>query len=614
MRRYVLPLTALLVALCSTMVVADDTVRRDLRLDKKVTLDCVNVRLYTALDRISAETGVTIRAGRNTGDWPARDMPVLVCARDIPLGKLLQGIADATHLLLSESRLDGKPTYRIWRDLKREKEISDFEESRLAAARAAASNDWDALSKVKDIPDDAIKSLGGSALLRESVLPMSNLTSRLGPGARDRVLDGEKVVFCMANAPDALKPYVMACIQSFYDMTVRFARERGEPAPKPLDQMLGVCRVSFEFGRFGHYPDQLCASISLEGVYTEISPGFYQGYVQRAMPDVSPRPKVPDPKLRLDDIDPRYKKLSLSQGGPSFLDLKLKLEPPKDGKRQTYSDLLCAVSKATGYSIVAEGNAARYAGLVMSLDKDLNAMLAGKEITVRDALAFGTGLNREVWYLDANTRLIVGRDAEWIESVKSLVSEKLLRETSAKLNGKGMDLDDLAPLAGLTDEQWRAWIYDCEEYPDLHAAHLPLPMGDSSLWALYFALNPSDRATARSGKPVDLSGLDRARTCSVMRKYLAKVAERSCLNGRAAKTSQSLEPGQFANLDSAPALSLWIEKQELPEVKGKDYYTVHVKSQKDGSTQEITERLEALFPIFALGKDPVMKKLRGDGK
>ena len=77
----------------------------DLRLAETLTIDCANVRLHTALARISAETGVIVRAGRNKTDWVVRDVPVLACARDLPLGVLLRGIADANHLLLSRTRI-----------------------------------------------------------------------------------------------------------------------------------------------------------------------------------------------------------------------------------------------------------------------------------------------------------------------------------------------------------------------------------------------------------------------------------------------------------------------------------------------------------------------------
>jgi hypothetical protein len=614
MWKHLAALIVLSVVLYPKAVSADDSAKPDPRLDAQVTIDCVNVRLYTALDRISAQTKVTIRAGRNANDWPVRDMPLLVCARDIPLGKLLRGIADATHLLLSESPVDSVSTYRIWRDAKREKEISDFEESRKAAARAAASHDWDTLSKVKDIPRDQFKGTQFGGLVHQNVYPMSDLISRLGSDARERVMDGEKMVFGMSNSPAGIKPYVMACIQAFYDNVVELRNENGEPAPKPLDEILNSCHINIQFGRFGEYPDKLCTEINLEGLdtYTQVNPESYQRPAEKLLPDLPPRPKVPDPKLKRDDIDPRYKKLVLDEHGPSFLDTKLKLDRPKDGQKLTYSDLLCAVSKTTGYSIVAEGNAARYVGLVMSLDDELTAILAGKEVTVREALEFGTDLNREVWYLDEANKLIVGRDDEWIETVKSLVPEKLLKETSAKLNGNGMDLDDLLPFSGLSKEQARAWIWNCPEYPAVQAASHSFAalMAGSSLWAFYAALDPTDRATARSGKPVDLSSLDHAWTSSIMRRYLAGDAERRYMNARIAGPPQTMDPAAFINPEASPALSLWVEKKELPEVKGKDLYIVHVKSLKDGASQEITESLSALLPLFAPGKDPVLQKLK----
>ena len=134
----------------------------DPRLAERVTIDCANVRLHTALERISAETGVIVRAGRNKTDWVVRDVPVLACARDLPLGVLLRGIADANHLLLSRTRIGDIISYRIRRDTKRQTELDTFEETRAAAAQAAATYDWDVLAQVKELPESAFTEHAGS--------------------------------------------------------------------------------------------------------------------------------------------------------------------------------------------------------------------------------------------------------------------------------------------------------------------------------------------------------------------------------------------------------------------------------------------------------------------
>ncbi len=615
MRKY-LALVVLLFVVFSNAVTADDTAKPDPRLKQKVTVDCVNGRLYSALDRISAKTKVTIHAGKNANDWQVRDMPVLVCARDIPLGKLLQGISDATHLLLSDNPVKNVSAYRIWRDAKREKEISDFEESRKAAAKAAASHDWDLLSKVKDLPEEAFSTSDPYAARdRQSQRNMSNIVSRLGLDARDRMLDGEPIVLGMSNSPTGIKPYVMACIQNLYDRDDEDRRHDGTPARQPLEDILSTCYITIQFDRGAKYPSMLYTSINIEGLTSSSFSRSVQSWLAKYMPDLPPRPTVPDIKLKRDDIDLRYKKLVLEEGRSAFLDAKIKLGPPKEGQRLTYSDLLCAASKATGYSIIAEGMAARYVSFVMSTDDQLKAMLSGKEITVRDVLAFSADMYEEMWYLDETNKLIVGRDYEWMETVKSLVPETRLKEVSAKLNGKGLALDDLLPMATLTEAQFGAWIYYCPEYPDIESScrSFSTVAREFSLWMLYAALDPTDRATARSGKPVDLSGLDRAWTCRTMRKYLSRDAGFRYRNGLILKWTPTMDPATFTNTDSAPALSLWIETERLPDYPSKDFYTVHVKTETAEKSEEVKEYRIGPMPIFPPGKDPMLDKPKPKG-
>ena len=57
----------------------------------------VGVRLKTVIEDLSSTTGVKISCGKTKDDWRVRDIPVVVCVKDMPLGKVLRAIADATH-------------------------------------------------------------------------------------------------------------------------------------------------------------------------------------------------------------------------------------------------------------------------------------------------------------------------------------------------------------------------------------------------------------------------------------------------------------------------------------------------------------------------------------
>ena len=74
-----------LLCLLSVCAGADDTAGADSRLAKPVTIECTNVRLHTVLERLSDETGVRLNCGRRKDDWQVRDIPVVVCVKDVPL-------------------------------------------------------------------------------------------------------------------------------------------------------------------------------------------------------------------------------------------------------------------------------------------------------------------------------------------------------------------------------------------------------------------------------------------------------------------------------------------------------------------------------------------------
>ena len=63
----------------------------DARLAQPVSCESGYKRLHYVIEDLAAKTGVSIRCGSNNQDWQVRDLPVVVSAREIPLGKLLEG-------------------------------------------------------------------------------------------------------------------------------------------------------------------------------------------------------------------------------------------------------------------------------------------------------------------------------------------------------------------------------------------------------------------------------------------------------------------------------------------------------------------------------------------
>ena len=612
-------LALVLLCLASVSAMSAEKLPSDPRLSEKVTVDCTGTRLYNALDRISAQTGVKIGAGRNEKEWMVRDLPTLECSRDLPLGVLLQSIADANHLLLSARKSNGVWTYRIWRDPNREAEIAAFEGSRRVAALAAASWDWDTLCRIKDIPEDALPATQRQSSRYPMAKAMSNIVSQLGGQARDKVLAGDMMILGLANSPETLKPYLMECFKGLQAIVETNPGSTREPIPS-LDEQIKYCHISLQFGRWGSYPDQLYSEVSLRGISTQIYHTEYERYwFEKLGSDYVKRPKVTKPELPSDALDPPFEKLDLEKGAngaPAFLDIKVKIPENKTAKNlagadmqseeglnllmnsrpPSYADVLAEVSRATGYSIVAEGQAARYVGTVLSISRDLAAMF-GKEITVRQALEFGTGLNEMDWYVDRQNKLLLGRDREWIERLNSLVPESLLLSFRDKINGPGMDLDDLEPLIPLSSRQFRYWIYSCPEFPEIEQlGKMGFRLQDDSLWKLYFALTPEDKARLKSGETVSLLDYDQTSIAGMVNAWMEDRVQMLVTNGHELTEPWMTRGDLFANPNSLPLIRLRLEKKDIPNQSTYGYF-LHMNMQVEGGAEGEWQDVIAPLPV-----------------
>ena len=608
-------MAAALLLVVGNAVLSVEKLPSDLRLSRKVTVDCTNTRLYNAVALISAEGKVKISAGRNESDWTVRDLPVLVCSRDLPLGVLLQSIADANHLLLTPVRKKGQWTYQIWRDPAREVEMAASEEARKAAAIAGASWDWDALCRAKDIPMDALpdKQRQSNRYLRTRAL--SNIVSELGTQARDKVLSGQMIILGLANSPEVLKPYLMEAFGSFQ---ADVENSPGQTAPQSLDEIIDYCHITLRFGRWLQYSDRLYADITLRGTMTEVHPTEFERYwFDKLGSEYIKRPKASEPELLADALGPQYEKLVFKMGTKDqLLDTKVKIPKNEAAKvladadtqsseglsalmhsrGPSYADLLSEVSKATGYSIVAKGQAARYEATVLSMNKDLAAMF-GKEITVRQALEFGIGIADLDWYLDRERKLLLGRDREWMERLNHLVPEKLLVDLQSKLKGSGIELDDMELLVSLTPDQFRFWIYFCPEFPDIEQLHrVAMTMQGDSVWKLYFALTPEDRSRLKSGESVSLSAYDQTLVASMVNACVEERVQMLVSNGHSIPQPWMTRGDLFADETALPYITLRLEKKDVPN-QSTYVYLLHMNLQVEGEPEAGWQEVIGPLPV-----------------
>ena len=166
----------------------------DPRLSQKVTYQGGYKRLHAVAEELTRQTGVTIRCGSSAEDWRVRDVPLVVCVRDMPLGELLKSIAACAHASLTTDQIANsrpeKPTYRLCRTREQEHDISSAVSARAEASRKLADWTWDTLAAYADMPDASDQIKPTPELDAAQVRAVAQALKALGGQAEKRMLSG----------------------------------------------------------------------------------------------------------------------------------------------------------------------------------------------------------------------------------------------------------------------------------------------------------------------------------------------------------------------------------------------------------------------------------------
>ena len=572
---------------------AADTVP-DVRLAQKVTIECVNVRLHTALERISAQTGVDIRCGRSAKDWEVRDLPILVCVRDMPLGVLLRTIADVMHLGLTVRDVEGVKYYRIWRDAALEKELADYEQRGKEAAQAIRTYDWDLYSKAKDVPDSKLPEFN-----RAIIKALSGVMSALDTETKERVFSDGLVALCASEMTGEAKENAASAFRECYESNQRYAREHEQPGSDlSFEAALAGSSLVFKSERPSVYDRvALCIELWLGGDgYRSLDIkdfGMLPGDLERR--GFPPRPEMPKPPGSA-GLTARYQALDpynpYKDDPTPLLKTKVKLEAPKDKKVPTYADALAALSAASGYSVVAE-DFTSHRGFSVQTSTDTFKTIFKKEVAVREILALPFEMR---WYLDERNKAILAVEDDWILRIKNMVPESLITSITTTLRTDGLDLDDLDSIAGLTTGQISDW-FASTELSDLgrkgNRLHHP-----GSLWPLYFALNASDRKLAKSDLGLSLAKFDP----EWVRKYLREAGSSDMqlvLDGCVRKPGSDDNDAQALTAPEVfQSLVMRVKKMEIESAPGRWVYFLEIEDSRDGNVVRKSDQLPFL-PVYS---------------
>lgn len=464
----------------------------DPRLDQNVTVECVNMRLHAALEKISDLTGVSIYSGRNMNDWQVRDIPVTICVKDMPLEDLLHNIARSTHLYLGAEKIEKATAYRIWRDKKHELLMSEYLQARKDTTTAQSKWMWNATAKYKDFQDNQ--------LLKDPDDPdhaferaRSSLIAALGPEARDRVLAGDVLRFTLQDAPSFLDGILK-------NLFCAYNNSLGLNDGDFQRCVVIICNTNDSNGT-------LSLTMSIMGSVGRGSYFFNGDQISpqaREDAKIPPVPQPPSSEPGIEDPNGDFEILMKSTySNLPILKTKISLVAPKNNRKMTCGDLLKALSAASGYSIICED-------FESHTDRVKVENLFKLDTTIGDTLRALSPYARSDWdyagirwYINERDKIILGTTLDWPYRHRDLVSEDLFSYLYNKLNGNGITLDDYLQIEALTDYQCRDWISNSR---DLKISTRYGRPSHKELWLLYASMSPADKLRAQSDAGIALGG------------------------------------------------------------------------------------------------------------
>lgn len=634
----------------------------DIRLSKDVTYEARQKRLYQIAKDLSDATGVTILAGRNGADWQTRDLPLTIYAKQLPLGKLLNAVADCAHVRLLVSKERETRVYRFIGSTNARNAMEAYEAAKSNALKEIAKWDWDQAAKLKDVPESDFgipaEDTAGQKRLAQA-RGVSALLSELGPSVRDRVIAGEEYSVRRANTSGAAREALDRIMRGgpqlggFTILSTSTIDQRGNAAIRavgaeasaavPIQDKSGV---TLSLARYGRDPE-LGVNIDFPQTNTVTGTGIVETTSQSEQcylyEDVAKlaerakghepaeRPRVPD-SPSISDSEKHLPLLSeTGESDPAFLGAKVKLDTPKDLKSPTTADLLVALAKAGGASIVCEDFQTH---LIFFGD----ARFPSSEKTVGDVLRSLNGSIRGAdmrasygfdWRVDAGSRLLLGSAREWPVRHANLVPESLLVGFETALGSSGVDFDDLAPVANLTEGQISDWLMRSKSLRPLSSqVHLAR---NHKIRAFYYGLTARDSALAKSEAGLPMATFESGVLDSLAVELCGKAfssADREWLTSakftvyqvpvkdmprvisrvgsdspRASVSAVSISAGGTASvvLPSPPPTT-----SDAPAT-GKHTYYLTVLGKKDGVNSEHTSASE-VFPIYSPEREAELAK------
>lgn len=468
----------------------------DPRLDQKITYDSGPKRLHAILDDIAELSGVSLISGKNKNDWRVKDIPMVICVKDMPLGKLLNAITAASHTRLgSEKTSETDPTrkYRVYRRTPDEAAIEDYIKRLEGADLARAKWQWDtvvAYGKAAELPG-----------VPRKMHCAAKIMASFGPEAWSRLAIGETL---RVTASDPLRePLIRDYYQCLWDRSIGETSSGAiKSIEEGLDSAVFQVKVTHSSIEYGFGPVRLTDERSFnDGFAFETSLLEKNGFPVPPYPESAWKP-ISEDEMSYPGAVFLFK--GDDKWNRPLLTAKFDLTKPEDVKEPTYADLMRALAKAADCNIVVED----FYSHVGSTDD------SGSPVFPSDVFRQNTSLAEtlksrpngvpDVWFFSEADDLLIGCRYFWRESHWCLVPEALIDGLRTAYRTTGIELDAAVQTYCLPDRSSHYWI---AAYKDLRFFRDSWYAIDP-MWKLYNALEPSDKKLAGSESGLSLAKFD----------------------------------------------------------------------------------------------------------
>ncbi|MCE5323921.1 hypothetical protein LLG46_11480 [bacterium] len=476
---------------------------------QKVTYEARKKTVSSILADLSEITGVKLYAGYNNIDWQVRDRRMNIFANDIPLANLMNSIARVMKFKWSKSENNGVVSYRLYMDRKtllgadRQRYIEEERLNKIEAeGRVKVLDGLTAASTMSDRDLEQLKNTDPQ-LYMQCKMGYQNLLPALfeqNPAAKQAWLSGDMLRLGSSDLSDEIRQSILNVLMA-RNTVVKELTGKGSDRPVSDSDSIDNTGIYINYAKevTGYRGDSYIGDVYLHCIGKDGAYGMFKS------PDNEYANANARRQIRMLDgmaVDPNQvepKDVSKTDFGEPLieheddpaLDAMVKLD--MDGS--TFVDLLAALAKASGYTIVSDSfwSYSKY-----QYGKDVDKRL-------KDIL-YVIEHSRHNWQRQGS--IIEFRDRDWFRKRASQIPEAWLEAWRKSLKDTGtLDIDQLGQISVLSHDQFSQNILIDEV---LGNTHLPLSwifFKSSDFIKAYICLSDAQKTVLYSENGLDLSGV-----------------------------------------------------------------------------------------------------------